>query len=64
MPVYINTRMAVCERAIDGLKPFKKNLVMIRNGICERYNNQVLSPLKILIFTPESHTEVAESVDA
>jgi hypothetical protein len=46
--------MAACERAIYGLKPFKKNLVTIRSGICERYNNQVLSPPKILIFTRES----------
>ena len=46
--------MAACERAIYVFKPFKKNLVTIRNGICERYNNQVLSPPKILIFTSES----------
>ena len=46
--------MAACERAIYGFKPFKKNLVAIRNGICERYSNQVLSPPRILIFTPES----------
>jgi hypothetical protein len=35
-------------------KPFKKNFVTIRNGICERYDNQVLSSPKILIFTTES----------
>jgi len=44
--------MAACERAIYEFKPFKKNLVTIRNGICEGYNNQVLSPPKILIFPP------------
>jgi hypothetical protein len=46
--------MAVCERAIYVFKPFKKNIVTIRNGICERYNNEVLSSPRILIFTPEA----------